>query len=73
MQNIVLSYDPYRMKTQMSVNGIDVCKNENYSRFKEFIENGTPMQTWIEPIPYLDWEGFVNAISDVDTNDNVHT
>lgn len=72
MQNIVLSYDPYRMKTQMSVDGIDVCENENYSRFKEFIQNGTPMQTWIEPIPYLDWRGFVNEISDEDTNDNVH-
>lgn len=72
MQNIVLSYDPYRMKTQMSVDGIDVCKNENYSLFKEFIENGTPMQTWVEPIPYLDWKGFVNEISDEETNDKVH-
>lgn len=71
MQKIVLSYDPYRMKTQMSINGIDVCQNENYTQFKEFIENGTPMQTWIESIPYLDWKGFVNEISDDETNDEV--
>lgn len=55
----------------MLVDGVDVCQNENYSKFKEFIEQGTPLQTWIEPISYLDWEGFVNELSESDRNDEV--
>ena len=30
------------------------------------------MQTWIEPIPYLNWNGFVDEISDPENNDEVH-
>lgn len=71
MKKVEISYNPYKLITTMLVDGIDVCENENYNKFKEFIEQGTPLQTWIEPIPYLDWEGFVNELSVSDRNDEV--
>lgn len=71
MKEVKISYNPYKMITKMLIDGIDVCENENYPKFKMFIEQGTPLQTWIEPIPYLDWEGFVNELSSDDRNDEV--
>ena len=53
----------------MLIDGIDVCQNDSYDKFKEFIENEIPLQTWIEPISYLDWQGLVNEVSDQDYND----
>ena len=55
----------------MSVNDIDVCQVERYQKFKEFIEQETPLQTWIEPIPYRNWKGFVNELSHEDRDDQV--
>lgn len=71
MKKIEISYNPYKMKTRMKIDGVDVCQSNRYSKIKEFIENGTPLQTWIEPVPYLDWRGFVNEISDPENNDEV--
>lgn len=71
MKKIEISYNPYKMKTRMKIDGVDVCQSNRYSKIKEFIENGTPLQTWIEPVPYLDWRGFVNEISDTENNDEV--
>ena len=58
-------------ESEMTIDGIDVCSNDNYSGFKTFIEQKTPLQTWIEPIHYLDWSGFVNELSSDDRNDEV--
>lgn len=69
MKTIDLHYDPYKMRTSMAVEGIDVCQDPSYSKFKLFIEQGTPLQTWIEPIPHLDWDGFVNELADPERND----
>ena len=63
MQKIKIKYDPYKMKTSMSVDGIDVCSDvEEYAQFKEFISTNTPLQTWIEPISYKSWDGIVNEL-----------
>lgn len=71
MKTIEISYNPYKMITKMLIDGIDVCQNDTYNKFKEFIENKIPLQTWIEPIHYLDWQGLVNEVSDPDYNDEV--
>lgn len=63
MQEIKISYNPYKMETKMLVNGVDVCNStEDYVQFKEFIETHTPLQTWIEPISYKNWKGIVNEL-----------
>ena len=71
MKKIEISYNPYKMKTRMKIDGVDVCQSSDYSDIKKFIEQGTPLQTWIEPITYLGWDGFVNEISDPENNDEV--
>ena len=71
MKTIEISYNPYKMKTKMYIDKIDVCKNRSYEKFKGFIEDKSPLQTWIEPIKYLDWAGFVNEVSDPEYNDEV--
>lgn len=72
MKDIEIHYNPYKMKTTMYIEGIDVCQSSDYSSIREFIENSIPLQTWIEPIPYLNWNGFVDEISDPENNDEVH-
>lgn len=71
MKKVEISYNPYKMTTKLVIDGIDVCQSPNYQRFKEFIELGTPLQTWIEPIPYLDWNGIVNELTDPEINDEI--
>lgn len=71
MKTIEISYNPYKMITHILIDKIDVCQNDSYEKFREFIQNKIPLQTWIEPIPYLDWAGFVNEISDPEINDEV--
>lgn len=71
MKTIEISYNPYKMLTRMTVDGIDVLQHNSYKKFKGFIEQGTPLQTWIEPINYLDWNGFVNEMADPEINDEI--
>ena len=45
---VEIKYNPYKMETEMRVDGIDVCSDEkNYGDFKRLIKCGTPLQTWI--------------------------
>ena len=69
MRDIEIHYNPYKMKTTMRIEGIDVCQSSDYSSIKEFIEHNIPLQTWIEPIPYLNWNVFFDEISDPENND----
>ncbi len=63
MQKIDITYNPYKMDTQLLVDDINVCDSvEEYGQFKEFIETHTPLQTWIEPIPYKSWKGIINEL-----------
>lgn len=71
MKTLEISYNPYKMITTMLIDGIDVCKDNHYDKFREFIKNEIPLQTWIEPILYLDWDGLVNEVSDPEINDEV--
>lgn len=71
MKTIDISYNPYKMETHILVDGVNVCENDSYEKFREFIDNKIPLQTWVEPIPYRDWGGFVNEISDPEINDEV--
>ena len=61
MKKVEINYNPYKMITTVLIDGVDVCKD------------GIPLQTWIGPIPYMDWAGFVNEISDPEINDEVMT
>lgn len=71
MKTLEISYNPYKMETKMIIDGIDVCQDNHYDKFQEFIKNKIPLQTWIEPILYLDWNGLVNEVSDPEINDEV--
>lgn len=71
MKTLEISYNPYKMITTMLIDGVDVCEDNHYDKFKEFIKNEIPLQTWIEPILYLDWNGLVNEVSDPEINDEV--
>lgn len=71
MKKVEINYNPYKMITTVLIDGVDVCKDGHYDKFREFIKNEIPLQTWIEPIPYMDWAGFVNEISDPEINDEV--
>lgn len=63
MQKIEITYNPYKMETTLLVDGGNVCNStEDYGQFKEFIETGTPLQTWIEPIQYKNWQGIVDEL-----------
>lgn len=71
MQKVKIRYNPYRMKTFISVNGTDVCGTDDYLQFREFIEAGTPLQTWVEPIPYKNWKGILNELASEDCYDEL--
>lgn len=71
MKTLEISYNPYKMITKMFIDGIDVCERNCYDKFSEFIKNEIPLQTWMESIPYLDWNGLVNEVSDPERNDEV--
>lgn len=71
MINVSLSYNPYEMKTQMSVDSQDICSINEYSKFRQFIESGTPIQTWMDPIDYKEWKGILNELVSMDDNESV--
>lgn len=71
---VEISYNPYKMKTSMMIDGIDVLdekKGDDYKKFRQMIERNTPLQTWIEPITYLDWKGIVNELIPEGQNEDV--
>lgn len=65
---VEIKYNPYKMKTEMLVDGIDVCKEKSFAKFKRFIDKDISLQTWIEPISYYNWNGFLNELSDPERN-----
>ena len=71
---VEISYNPYKMKTSMMIDGIDVLdekRGDDYKKFRQMIERNTPLQTWIEPITYLDWNGLVNELIPEGQNEDV--
>ena len=75
MRKIEIKYDPYKMNTTVIDNGINVLDDDfKSSTFKELLKSRTPLQTWIEPIPYSiwgDWPGLINALVPEDNNDDI--
>lgn len=72
---VKIDYNPYKMQTSMWVDGIDVMdesKGAEYKDLRELIQQGTPLQTWIEPIKYQGWKGIVNALLGEDNNEAVN-
>lgn len=59
MRQIKISYNPYCMKTEVSIDGDDVRHSNRYPKLQTLIEEETPLQVWINPIPYRNWRGFV--------------
>ncbi len=62
MQTIKIKYDPYKMETTMSINGTDIRNIPSYSHLRKFFDTHTPLQTWIEPIKYKNWNGLINEL-----------
>lgn len=72
MKVVEIDYDPYKMKTEMKIDGINVQKNKVDERFRRMIERNTPLQTWIEPVAYQDdWKGLVDELIPEGQNDEV--
>ena len=72
MKIVEIDYDPYKMKTEMKIDGVDVQKNKVDERFRRMIERNTPLQTWIEPVAYQDdWKGLVDELIPEGQNDEV--
>lgn len=71
MRVVKMEYNPYKMKTSICIDGSDVKGNSNYRSIDDFIERGTPLQTWVEPIDYLNWPGLLNEIADPENNGEI--
>lgn len=54
-----IAYNPYKRKTTVLIDNVDVQKNDEHLIIQEFIENRLPLQTWIEPIKQREWDGIV--------------
>lgn len=72
MRTIDITYDPYRLRTKLSIDGMDISDmgEENYTDIRQFVAKKIPLQTWIDPIPYQDWGGLLNAVADPERNDS---
>ncbi len=77
MKKIQLTYDPYRMKTTLEIggttltnkNGHTSTSSDDYTKINKYLQNKTPLQTWIEPILYDNWKGFVSEVFGDERND----
>ena len=71
MRVVKMEYNPYKMKTSICIDGSDVKGNSNYRSIDDFIGRGTPLQTWVEAIDYLNWPGLLNEIADPENNGEI--
>ena len=39
MKKVEINYNPYKMITTVLIDGVDVCKDGHYDKFREFIKN----------------------------------
>lgn len=62
MQTIRIKYDPYKMETTMSINDTDIRNIPSYANLRKLFDTHTPLQTWIEPIKYKNWNGLINEL-----------
>lgn len=74
VKKLEIRYNPYKMQTFVFLDGIDLCSEKSHSSqiLKEFIESKTPLQTWIEPVPYRHWPGIIDGLFNPGCNDEVN-
>ena len=72
MQQVIVKYNPYKMETEIIIDGINVIGNPDYSDFSYFIENKMPLQTWIEPISYRQWDGILCTLKSDDCTETIN-
>ena len=76
MKRVEIIYCPYKMDTKVLIDGKDVIgdtRNTSYTNFRNVIgaDFKTPLQTWIEPIPYKGWKGLIEEIGDPERNSEI--
>ena len=61
MIRVRLAYNPYTMSVSLNINGNNIKRSaKGYERFKSYITQRIPLQSWIDPIPYQNgWKGFL--------------
>lgn len=57
-----ITYNPYKRKTRVLIDNVDVQTNDEHLTIKEFTNNRVPLQTWIEPIKAKGWGGIVSHL-----------
>lgn len=57
-----ITYNPYKRKTRVLIDNVDVQTNDEHLTIKEFINNRVPLQTWIESIKPKGWDGIVSHL-----------
>ena len=72
MQQVIIKYNPYKMETEITIDGINVLGNPDYSDISYFVENKLPLQTWIEPISYKQWGGILAALKSDDCTETLN-
>ena len=71
MKRFEIFYNPYEQETRILVDNHDIKEESAYSRLRKIVEKGTPLQSWIDPIPHKGWEGFINEMVSNDCYDEV--
>lgn len=70
MQKVELRYDPYKLKTLLNIDGVNVIGHADYLELSNLIEMKMPLQSWIDPIGYKGWNGILEALkSDTSTDE----
>ncbi len=54
-----IAYNPYKRKTKVLIDNVDVKTNDEHLIIQEFLDNRLPLQTWIEPIKHREWDGII--------------
>lgn len=61
MKNVFIKYNPYNLKTELTVNNNKLAQN---SKIGEWVSNGSRLQEWIEDLPQL----LIDEFNDTDFN-----
>lgn len=57
---IKIGFDPYHMKTSLNINGKNIKKDgEGYEKIQQYLKKDIPLQSWIDPISFQNWEGLL--------------
>lgn len=57
---ISIGFDPYHMKTTLSINGQNINKDgTGYEKIQKYLDKDIPLQSWIDPISFQDWKGLL--------------